>query len=82
MKRLSEKQFKTMLTEIEKILDKNGLNSGNLILMTTYINDPMDVELFCHADGSNDVFPLIHNVMQGVFEELKTQSEFFNLNLN
>ncbi len=50
--------------------------------MTTYINDPMDVELFCHADGSNDVFPLIHNVMQGVFEELKTQSEFFNLNLN
>ncbi len=28
MKRLSEKQFKTMLTEIEKILDKNGLNSG------------------------------------------------------
>ncbi len=82
MKRLSEKQFKTMLTEIGKILDKNGLNNGNLILMTTYINDPMGIEFFCQADGSNGVLRLMHDVMHGVFDELKTQPDFYNLNLN
>jgi hypothetical protein len=81
MKRLSEKQFKTMLTEIEKILDKNGLNSDNLILMTTYINEPMKIELICSSDGSNVVLPFVHDVMLSVFDDLKSQPDI-KLNLN